>query len=60
LPPLDIIIEIGKRAIRCPNIGRNIDSLTHLAFKDKPEQAQEAFEMAAEYRNGVVKALIEF
>jgi len=36
LPPLDIIIEIGKRAIRCPNIGRNIDSLTHLAFKDKP------------------------
>jgi len=36
LPALDIIVEIGKKAMQCPNIDKNIDSLAHLAFKDKP------------------------
>ncbi len=34
LPPLDVIIEIGKRAMTCANIHENIDSLTQLAFQN--------------------------
>jgi L-iditol 2-dehydrogenase len=36
----------------------NLDFM--ITHKFKPEQAQEAFETVAEYRNGVIKALIEF
>jgi len=34
LPPLDIIIEIGKKAMMCANIQENIDSLAQLAFQN--------------------------
>ena len=34
LPPLDIIIEIGKRAMMCTDIHENIDSLAYLAFQN--------------------------
>jgi len=43
LPPLDIIIEIGKRAIMCANIHESIDSLAYFAFQNTHANARNIY-----------------